>query len=129
MKYKITLNNRIYEVVVEQGEAILEKEYEAVAPQAAPQPQAVPQAAVQTAPQAAPVATGDGEAFPSPLPGTVIAVKCEAGKSYKAGSVLFIVESMKMENEVTLGKDATITSISVSKGQSVQSGTTLCIIK
>lgn len=128
MKYKITLNNRIYEVVVEKGEAVLEKEYEAVAPQAAPQ---VPQTVAQV-PQAAPQApqtTGGGEGFPSPLPGTIIAVKCEAGKSYKAGSVLFIVESMKMENEVTLGKDATIVSVSVSKGQSVQSGTVLCVIK
>ena len=127
MKYKITLNNRVYEVVVEQGEAMLEKEYEAVAPQA-PAVQSAPQAVVAAAP-AAPQTVSGGEGFPSPFPGTIIAVKCEVGKSYKAGSVLFIVESMKMENEVTLGKDATIVSISVTKGQSVQSGTILCVIK
>ena len=37
MKYKITLNNRIYEVEVEAGKAMLLDEYEAVAP-AAPAP-------------------------------------------------------------------------------------------
>ena len=39
MKYKITLNNKVYEVVVEEGEAILAAEYEAAAP-AAPAPAA-----------------------------------------------------------------------------------------
>ena len=34
MKYKITLNNKTYEVVVEKGEAIIESEYDAMAPAA-----------------------------------------------------------------------------------------------
>lgn len=32
MKYKVTLNNRVYEVEVEQGEAMLVNEYELAAP-------------------------------------------------------------------------------------------------
>ena len=32
MKYKITLNNRVYEVEVEAGKAMLLDEYEALAP-------------------------------------------------------------------------------------------------
>ena len=131
MKYKVTLNNRIYEVVVEKGEAILEKEYEAVAPQA--QAPAVASQSVQAAPQApavAPqVASGDGEIFPSPMQGTIVAIKCEVGKSYKEGEVLFIVESMKMESEITISRNATVTAINVTKGQSIQSGTALCVIK
>ena len=39
MKYKVTLNNRVYEVEVEQGEAMLVDEYELAAP-AAPAPAA-----------------------------------------------------------------------------------------
>lgn len=35
MKYKVTLNNRTYEVEVEEGEAMLVDEYEAYAPAAA----------------------------------------------------------------------------------------------
>ena len=38
MKYKVTLNNRVYEVEVEAGQAMLLDEYEAVAPAAAPEP-------------------------------------------------------------------------------------------
>ena len=41
MKYKVTLNKRVYEVEVEAGQAMLLDEYEAVAP-AAPAPAAAP---------------------------------------------------------------------------------------
>ena len=45
MKYKVTLNNRVYEVEVEQGEAMLVNEYELAAPAVAP---AAPAAAPDT---------------------------------------------------------------------------------
>ncbi|HCY78518.1 MAG TPA: acetyl-CoA carboxylase biotin carboxyl carrier protein subunit, partial [Clostridiales bacterium] len=51
MKYKVTLNNRTYEVEVEEGKAMLVDEYEAYAP-AAPAPVAA--APVAAAPAAAP---------------------------------------------------------------------------
>ena len=50
MKYKVTLNKRVYEVEVEKGEAMLLDEYDAVAPV----PVAAPVAAAPAA--AAPVA-------------------------------------------------------------------------
>ena len=53
MKYKVTLNNRTYEVEVEEGKAMLIDEYEAYAP-AAPAPVAA--APVAAAPAAAPAA-------------------------------------------------------------------------
>ena len=52
MKYKVTLNNRTYEVEVEEGKAMLVDEYEAYAP-AAPAPVAA--APVAAAPAAAPL--------------------------------------------------------------------------
>lgn len=126
MKYKITLNNRVYEVVVEKGEAMIESEYEAAQPV---QPVVAPVAAPVSAPvqPTAPVAGGD--AFNSPLPGMIVQIKCEVGKSYKAGEVLFVVESMKMENDVTIDRDATVSAILVTKGQTIQSGTPLCNLK
>ena len=48
MKYKITLNNRVYEVEVEAGKAMLLDEYEVVAP-AAPAPATAPVAAAAEA--------------------------------------------------------------------------------
>lgn len=130
MKYKVTLNNRIYEVVVEKGEAIIEAEYEANLPQVTATTQAVSNTqAPAPVQQPQPTSTVGGNTFSSPLPGTIVAVKCEAGKTYKSGDVLFVVESMKMENDVTLDKDATIVSVCVTKGQQIQSGTVLCTIK
>ena len=56
MKYKVTLNKRVYEVEVEAGQAMLLDEYEAIAPAA---PAAAPAAAAPDAPAApAPVAPG-----------------------------------------------------------------------
>ena len=40
-----------------------------------------------------------------------------------------ILEAMKMENEIMAACDGTVTSITVTKGASVQSGDLLCTIK
>lgn len=127
MKYRVSLNNRIYEVVVENGNALLEKEYDAVAPQATTAAPVQAQAPAQA--PVAPIQAGEGNGFKSPLPGVILQINCEVGKSYKAGDVLFVIESMKMENDVTLDKDGVITAINVTKGQSIQSGTVLCTLK
>ena len=123
MKYKITLNNRVYEVEVEAGEAILAAEYEAAAP--APAAPAAPVAAAPAAP-AAPIA--EGEAFPAPLPGVVVDIKVAAGTKVTAGQVVLVVEAMKKENEIAAPKDGTIVQKVAIKGQSVNSGDTLFVI-
>ena len=120
MKYRIKLNERVYEVEVEKGEAQLLKEYDAVsAPAAAPAP-------VAAAPQAAPVAAApaaSGNAVPSPLPGTVVEVKATVGQTVKRGDVVMLIEAMKMENEISAPTDGKIVSILVQKGSKVEQGT------
>ena len=131
MKYKITLNNRIYEVEVEAGKAMLLDEYEAVAP-AAPAPVAA--APVAAAPAAAPTAaaapavTGAGEAVSAPMPGTILKVNVTVGQAVKAGEVLCVLEAMKMENDIAAPKDGTVTQVVVSKGASVATGDALIVI-
>ena len=44
------------------------------------------------------------------------------------GDVLMILEAMKMENEIMAPCDGTVTSVSVTKGAAVESGTLLCTI-
>ena len=71
MKYKVTLNQKVYEVEVEAGKAVLLDEYEACAPApaAAPAVEAAPAAAAAPAP--APAAKVDlkaGEPVKSPMP-------------------------------------------------------------
>lgn len=126
MKYKVTLNGKVYEVEVEKGEAILLDEYAVATPApVAAAPVAAPVAAAPAAP-AAPA--GAGEPIASPLPGTVLDVKVTSGQSVNAGDLLFVIEAMKMENEVLAPRAGTITSVLVQKGSSVDTGATLATL-
>lgn len=133
MKYKVTLNNRVYEVEVDAGEAMLVDEYEALAP-AAPAPvQAMPAAAPAPAPAAAPAAPAAqalaaGEAVKAPMPGNVMKILVSQGQKVKEGEVLIILEAMKMENEIVASKSGTVAQIAVTKGQVVETGTPLVVI-
>ena len=132
MKYKITLNNRVYEVEVEAGKAMLLDEYEAVAPAvatpAAPvAPAAAPEAAAPAAPAAVAV-TGAGEAVNAPMPGTILKVNVTQGQTVNAGDVLCVLEAMKMENDITAPKAGTVTQVVTSKGASVSTGDPLVVI-
>ena len=121
MKYKVNLNNKVYEVVVEDGQAMLIDEYEIKAPKA-PAPKAAPAAA---APAAAAV---DGCKITSPLPGNILNIKVTQGQAVKSGDVLLIIEAMKMENEVLAPQDGTVKQIATSKGAVVATGDLLLVI-
>ena len=128
MKYKITLNGRTYEVEVNNGQAILLDEYEAVAPVAALAAPVAAPAAAAPAPAAAPAVTGAGEAVNAPMPGTILKVNVSQGQAVKEGNVLCVLEAMKMENEIMAPKAGTITQVVVAKGSSVNTGDALVVI-
>ena len=117
MKYKVTLNNRVYEVEVEQGEAMLVDEYELAAP-AAPAPVAA----------AAPVSVAAGEPVKSPMPGNILKINVTQGQQVKEGDVIMILEAMKMENEIVATRSGTIAQIAVNKGAVVETGAVLAVI-
>lgn len=134
MKYKVTLNGRTYEVIVEKGEAILADEYDAMAP-AAPVAPAVSETEAAGAPAAAaPAASApaapvaDGETITAPLPGTVVSVDVTAGQTVKSGDILAIIEAMKMENEVLAPKDGTVAQVITSQGAAVKTGDPLVVL-
>ncbi len=58
----------------------------------------------------------------SPMMGTITQIKCSAGDKISRGQTLFVLEVMKMENEIKAQNDGIILSIEVSKGSQVQSG-------
>ena len=128
MKYKVTLNNRVYEVEVEQGEAMLVNEYELAAPAVAA-PAAAP-VAVAPAAAAAPAAgaLAAGEVITSPMPGNILKINVTQGQKVNEGDVLIVLEAMKMENEISATKSGTVAQINVTKGAVVETGTPLVVI-
>ena len=114
MKYKVTLNNRVYEVEVEMGQAMLIDEYEAVTPAA---PAAVPAAALAS-----------GEVVKSPMPGNILKINVAPGQKVEEGDVLIVLEAMKMENEIVATKSGTVAQVAVSKGAVVETGAPLVVI-
>ena len=128
MKYKVTLNDRVYEVEVEEGQAMLVDEYALKAPAAAPSvaPAAVaPVAAPAAAPSAGMAA---GEVVKSPMPGNILKINVAQGQSVNEGDVLIILEAMKMENEIVATKSGSVAQIIVSKGAVVETGAPLVVI-
>lgn len=133
MKYKVTLNNRTYEVEVEEGKAMLVNEYEAYAP-AAPAPvAAAPVAAAPAAAPAAPAAPAGaalaaGEVVKSPMPGNILKINVSQGQKVNEGDVLIVLEAMKMENEIVATKSGTVAQIVTAKGAVVETGAPLVVI-
>ena len=79
---------------------------------------------------AKPAAASAGQAaVKSPLPGVINDIKVKVGDSVTAGSVVVILEAMKMENNINAPKDGVVKSILVNKGDSVSEGTDLLVIE
>ena len=132
MKYKVTLNNRTYEVEVEQGEAMLIDEYEAYAPApvvvSAPAAPAAVSAVSAPTPAPAAASLAAGEVVKSPMPGNILKINVAQGQAVKEGDVLIVLEAMKMENEIVAPRTGSVAQIAVSKGQVVETGSPLVVI-
>ncbi|MEI7889673.1 MAG: acetyl-CoA carboxylase biotin carboxylase subunit [Actinomycetes bacterium] len=71
---------------------------------------------------------GGGDALTSPIQGTVFKVLAEAGQKVEEGTLICIIEAMKMENEITAHKAGVIKDISIEVGGAVGSGDTIALI-
>ncbi len=65
----------------------------------------------------------------APMPGLVVAVPVTAGQAVKAGDVLVIVESMKMENEIRAPQDGVVQAVNVAAGQQVNGDQVLVVVE
>ena len=91
----------------------------------APAPAAKPMA---PAPAAKTAVAGAGRTVTAPLPGNMWKVLVTSGQAVKKGEMMFIIEAMKMENEIFAPCDGTIQTVSVSEGTAVNTGDPLCVI-
>lgn len=123
--FNITVNGQTYVVDVEEvGGVQTAATVRAAAPVAAA-PVAAPAAAPKAA-AAAPVA--GGEPVKAPMPGNILDVKVKVGDTVKAGTVLCVLEAMKMENEIPAPKDGKVAQVVVTKGATVGAGDTLVVL-
>ena len=119
-KYNVTVNGTVYEVEIEEV-AEFAGNAAPVAPAATPAPNAAAPAPKAAAPKAAPAAAG-GKAIKAPMPGTIVGVNVTVGQKVAKGTVVAILEAMKMENEIFAAEGGTVVAINAPQGSSVNSG-------
>lgn len=129
-KFKVTVNGKSYEVDVE--------ELGTAAPAAPVTPAPAPVAAASPTP-AASAASPAVQAAPkgpipdsavvvkAPMPGKISAIKQESG-SVTRGSVILVLEAMKMQNDIPAPQDGTLTEVRVAVGDNVKTGDVLAVI-
>lgn len=129
MIYKVTINDKEYEVEVEKGKANLLKTTTVTAAPAPVAAAPVAAAPVAAAP-AAPAATAQAGTTPvtAPMPGTILNVKVAVGAKVNEGDLVCILEAMKMENEIYAPCSGTVAQVLTSKGASVNTGDVLLSI-
>ncbi len=79
----------------------------------------------KTASPSAPKGTGN---IKSPLPGVILDIFVREGDAVKIGQKLLMLEAMKMENNINADKEGRVSSIKISKGDSVMEGDILIVI-
>lgn len=145
-QYKVYVNGRAFDVVVEVAGAMPQPSMNSISPQA---PVTMPQTPVYTpAPQAptyAPVAQAPTYTPPlpvtpvaapataetrvlSPLPGVIWAIPVSVGDTVTEGQCLIVVEAMKMENDIVAPVAGVVKQILVSKGASVNPDDVLVVL-
>jgi biotin carboxyl carrier protein len=65
----------------------------------------------------------------APMPGKVVRVLVKAGDKVEAGQGLFVVEAMKMQNEIRSPKSGVIERLQVKEGQPVNAGEVLAWVE
>ncbi|MDR0314413.1 MAG: biotin/lipoyl-binding protein [Oscillospiraceae bacterium] len=129
MKYMVSLNNKTYEVEVDETSAAIVSTTDTVP---SPVPAAVPavqeQAQAQANPSAVPAATADGTRVTAPMPGSILSLNVSEGQKVKSGDLLLILEAMKMENEIFAPNDGVVKQVLVTKGQTVDTDDVLIIL-
>ncbi len=104
-KYRITINDKVYEVEVEKldGDVQLKKSEPTKTSEAKP-------------------STASNDVLNSPIQGTVLKVLVKPGQEVKRGEPVCVIEAMKLENDVVSEVDGVIEEVLIDVRQVVDSG-------
>ena len=126
-KFQITFKGQVYELDVEEIGGAASTGKKAAASSVSPAPAPVP--AQAPAPKAAPTAVPAGaQTVLAPMPGKILTVNIKPGDSVKRGQVIFILEAMKMQNEIMANQDGKISKVNAAVGQTVSTGDVLAVL-
>ena len=101
-KYRVTINNKVYEVELEKVEGDFTPK----------------EAQVESAPQ---TATGSAT-LKAPIQGTVLSILAKPGQKVAKGETVMVIEAMKLENEIVSDRDGVVKSVLVSEKAVVNNG-------
>lgn len=116
----VEVNGTDYEVEIKAPEKI------SVPPPTAAEPGVSVPTPATPDPEPAPAATGN--VIQAPMAGVIVAVKVEPGDKIKAGDVVVVIESMKMENEIRTTRSGEVKEVLVSPGDKVDTGATMVML-
>ncbi len=111
-RYTITVNGNAYDVTVDEADG-------SAAPVAAAP---APKKAAPAKKAAAPAGAQGNAQVNCPMNGTIVDVKVKVGDKVSNGTVIAVLEAMKMENDIVSDRDGVVASINVSKGEAVETG-------
>ena len=116
-RYTITVNGNAYDVTVDEADG-------SVAPVAAP----APKKAAPAKKAAAPAGAQGNATVNAPMNGTIVDVKVKVGDKVTNGTVIAVLEAMKMENDISSPCAGKVLSVNTTKGAAVETGTLICVI-
>jgi biotin carboxyl carrier protein len=134
-KFKVKIENEVYEVEVEeitnynkdQSEIVVRKEKNRTLSTSASSNSATISNS-QIHDTARDTISSGEEKIIAPLPGTVVDIRVEPGEEVQKGEVVIVIETMKMENEITSPFSGIVREVLVKNGETVPSGQPLIVL-
>lgn len=127
MKYIVTIENKSYEVEIEDIQArpviahVNGQRFE-VHPENGNKPKAEKDAKAfefDTSPRVPTDPSANVNELTAPLPGTIVEVFIKAGEPVESGQIIVVIEAMKMKNSIRATRAGRIAEVLVSAGQTV----------
>ncbi|MDD7266993.1 MAG: biotin/lipoyl-containing protein [Lachnospiraceae bacterium] len=119
-EYTITVNQKVYQVTVEEG--FTAGADRAAAPVVSAPAAAVPVPAAPVAAASAASAGSGSVAVNASVPGKILRIEAKVGQKLQSGDPIVILEAMKMEIPVVAPQAGTLTSVEVVAGDTIENG-------